>query len=68
MFDDISGRHAGVDHGGTLGTCIAVPARKVAEVSRILAAHRIPHAIDRRVFIVQRDELPSQPTCRQGAD
>jgi hypothetical protein len=31
MCDDISVRHAGVDKEGTLGSCIAVPAQKVAE-------------------------------------
>jgi hypothetical protein len=67
MFDDISGWHAGVDKEGILGTRIAVPAQRVAEVCRILAAHRIPHAIERRVFTAQ-DEFSPQPTARQGAD
>jgi hypothetical protein len=68
MFDDISRSHSGVDTEQTLDSRIAVPARRVAEIIRILAAHRIPYAVEQRIFLVDYEEFPPQPTVHDGAD
>ena len=46
MFDDITGRSVGAKLTATIGPYILVPWREIDGVCRLLAAHRIPYAVE----------------------
>ena len=67
MFDVFTGWKIGVESTEAGGSYVIVSPQQVEALCRVLAEHRVPHAVEGHVPILHHADAPSELVVRLGA-